>query len=76
MYCACIDIRVEAVLAATKPPVAGEILPGTLDMLILRTLTIGVAHGYTIARFIQRTSESALEVEQGSLYPALHRPED
>lgn len=55
---------------------AGEILQGTLDMLILRTLVLGPAHGYTIAQAIERTSEEALEVEQGSLYPALHRLED
>ena len=59
-----------------KPPVAGEILQGTLDMLILRTLRMGPAHGHTIAQVIEHTSENALEVEQGSLYPALHRLED
>ena len=52
-----------------KPPEAGEILQGTLDMLILRTLVMGPAHGHTIAEAIERTSENALEVEQGSLYP-------
>jgi transcriptional regulator len=55
---------------------AGEILQGTLDMLILRTLVTGPAHGHTIAQVIEHTSENALEVEQGSLYPALHRLED
>jgi len=45
-------------------------------MLILRTLVLGPAHGHTIAEAIERTSENALEVEQGSLYPALHRLED
>lgn len=59
-----------------RPPEAGDILQGTLDMLILRTLVLGPAHGYTIAQAIERTSEDALEVEQGSLYPALHRLED
>ena len=59
-----------------RPPEAGEILQGTLDMLILRTLVMGPAHGHTIAQVIERTSENALEVEQGSLYPALHRLED
>src|ERR1700691_4659425 len=59
-----------------KPPAAGEILQGTLDMLILRTLVMGPAHGHTIAQVIEHTSENALEVEQGSLYPALHRLED
>jgi transcriptional regulator len=59
-----------------RPPEAGEILQGTLDMLILRTLVMGPAHGHTIAQGIERTSENALEIEQGSLYPALHRLED
>jgi transcriptional regulator len=59
-----------------KEPAAGEILQGTLDMLILRTLVMGPAHGHTIAQVIEHTSENALEVEQGSLYPALHRLED
>jgi transcriptional regulator len=59
-----------------KPPEAGEILQGTLDMLILRTLVMGPAHGHTITQAIERISENALEVEQGSLYPALHRLED
>ena len=55
---------------------AGDILQGTLDMLILRTLVTGAAHGHTIAEVIEHTSENALEIEQGSLYPALHRLED
>ena len=59
-----------------RPPEAGQILQGTLDMLILRTLVLGAAHGHTIAQAIEQTSENALEVEQGSLYPALHRLED
>ena len=45
-------------------------------MLILRTLVMGPAHGHTIAHAIESTSENALEIEQGSLYPALHRLED
>ena len=53
-----------------------EMLKGTLDMMILRTLVAGDAHGHTIAKIIERTSEDVLEVEQGSLYPALHRLED
>ena len=53
-----------------------EMLKGTLDMMILRTLVSGDAHGHTIAKVIERTSEDLLEVEQGSLYPALHRLED
>ena len=51
-------------------------LLGTLDMLILRTLLGGAAHGHTIARVIEQTSDEVLQVEQGSLYPALHRLED
>ncbi len=63
-------------MLSKRPPEAGEILQGTLDMLILRTLVMGPAHGHTIAQVIEQTSENALEVEQGSLYPALHRLED
>ena len=59
-----------------RPPEAGDILQGTLDMLILRTLILGPAHGHTIAQAIERTSENELDIEQGSLYPALHRLED
>jgi len=59
-----------------KIPEAGDMLQGTLDMLVMRTLVMGPAHGHTIAQAIERTSENALEVEQGSLYPALHRLED
>jgi transcriptional regulator len=53
-----------------------EMLKGTLDMMILRTLIGGDAHGHTIAKVIECISEDVLEVEQGSLYPALHRLED
>ena len=53
-----------------------EMLKGTLDMMILRTLVGGDAHGHTIAKVIEHTSEDVLDVEQGSLYPALHRLED
>jgi PadR family transcriptional regulator PadR len=52
-----------------------ELLQGTLDMLILRTLQTGAAHGHQIAKHIQRTTEDVLQVEHGSLYPALHRLE-
>jgi PadR family transcriptional regulator PadR len=51
------------------------LLQGTLDVLILRTLLAGPAHGHAIAKHIQRTSEELLQVETGSLYPALHRLE-
>jgi len=50
-----------------------ELLQGTLDMLILRTLLLGSAHGHEIAKHIQRTTDDMLQVEHGSLYPALHR---
>lgn len=50
-----------------------ELLQGTLDLLILRTLRQGPAHGHAIAKAIERNSEDVLQVEQGSLYPALHR---
>jgi transcriptional regulator len=50
-----------------------ELLQGTLDMLILRTLLFGPAHGHAIAHSIERSSEDVLQVEHGSLYPALHR---
>jgi transcriptional regulator len=52
-----------------------ELLQGTLDLLILRTLQAGPTHGHAIAKHIQRTSEELLQVETGSLYPALHRLE-
>lgn len=50
-----------------------EFLQGTLDMLVLRTLLAGPAHGHAIAKAIERNSDEVLQVEQGSLYPALHR---
>ena len=52
-----------------------DLLQGTLDLLILRTLLFGPTHGHAIAKHIQRTSEELLQVETGSLYPALHRLE-
>ena len=55
-----------------KPP-RNELLAGTMDLLILQTLTLGQMHGYAIARHIERTSEHTLRMEQGSLYPALER---
>ena len=54
----------------------GEMLQGTLDMLVLKTLLLGPAHGHTIAHVIEKSSEDVLQVEHGSLYPALHRLED
>ncbi len=52
-----------------------DLLPGTLDMLVLKTLTRGHLHGYAIAQLIQQLSEDVLSIEEGSLYPALQRLE-
>ena len=54
----------------------GDMLQGALDMLILRSLVLGAAHGHTIAHAIEQRSDRVLQVEHGSLYPALHRLED
>jgi PadR family transcriptional regulator, regulatory protein PadR len=60
---------------AKEPSGRVELLQGTLDMLILRTLLFGPAHGHQIAKHIQRTTDDLLQIEHGSLYPALHRLE-
>src|SRR5215831_9485033 len=60
---------------SARPPSRFDFLQGTLDVLILRTLLPGPQHGHAIAKHIQRTSEDLLQVETGSLYPALHRLE-
>lgn len=57
----------------TKPEL--ELLRGTLDVLILKTLSWGPAHGYAVAGWIERVTDDALRIEEGSLYPALHRLE-
>ena len=62
-------------MAPKDPPAKTDLLQGTLDMLILRTLLFGPAHGHQIARHIQRTTDDVLQVEHDSLYPALHRME-
>ena len=58
-----------------SPSAKMDLMQGTLDMLILRTLVLGSAHGHEIAKHIQRTTDDVLQVEHGSLYPALHRLE-
>jgi len=70
-----VEVRVGRYMRKGSQP-QSEMLKGTLDMMILRTLVGGDAHGHTIAKVIEHTSEDLLEVEQGSLYPALHRLED
>src|SRR5947209_17408447 len=54
-------------------PLRSEMVPGTLDLLVLKTLLLGAAHGQTIAHAIERGSDDVLQVEHGSLYPALYR---
>src|SRR5919112_4605571 len=60
---------------AKRPAARMDLLRGTLDLMILRTLLPGPSHGHAIARHIQRTTEDLLQVETGSLYPALYRLE-
>lgn len=57
-----------------RPPI--DLLQGTLDLLVLKTLSWGPAHGYSVARWIQQLTDDVLEVGEGSLYPALHRLEE
>src|SRR6266496_1255865 len=75
MYCSLVDHRYKTMPRRESPP-HSEMVQGTLDMLILRTLVMGPAHGQTIAHAIERGSEDVLQIEHGSLYPALHRLED
>jgi len=60
----------------TRQDSHGDMLLGTLDVMILKTLQPGPAHGHTIAHVIEKSSDEVLQVEHGSLYPALHRLED
>ena len=60
---------------AEKKTQPGELLQGTLDLLILKALASGAMHGYAVAEWIHETSEDILRVEEGALYPALHRLE-
>ena len=62
-------------MTTARPSNRIELLYGTLDLLILRTLLYGPSHGHAIAKHIQRVSENALQIETGSLYPALHKLE-
>src|SRR5215212_1706769 len=57
------------------PPLAKDRLHGTLDALVLKTLSWGPRHGYAIARWLEETTDDAIQVEEGSLYPALYRLE-
>jgi PadR family transcriptional regulator len=57
-------------------PLEADLLQGTLDLLVLKALAPGPAHGHTIAHVIEKRSDEVLQVEHGSLYPALHRLED
>ncbi|MFZ0591973.1 MAG: PadR family transcriptional regulator [Bryobacteraceae bacterium] len=59
-----------------ESPIQSEMIQGTLDMLVLQTLVLGPAHGHTIAYAIERRSEDVLQIEHGSLYPALYRLEN
>ena len=58
------------------PPRATELLQGTLDIMILKALTWGPMHGYAVASWIERVTDDTLRIEEGSLYPALHRLEE
>ena len=62
-------------MTSHRPPAKAGLLQGTLDMLILRTLEHGPAHGHDISRHLRHTTQEVLQVEHGSLYPALHRLE-
>jgi PadR family transcriptional regulator PadR len=71
-----IEVLVEGHLDGQGAQLAGFLLKNVLDMMVLRTLVTEVAHGHTITKVMEQTSEDILEVDQGSMYPALHRLED
>src|ERR1700748_1077121 len=71
-WCVAIPGKMSAETMAKESSDRIELLQGTLDMLILRTLLFGPGHGHQIAKHIQRTTDDVLQVEHGSLYPALH----
>jgi transcriptional regulator len=71
-----VDYLLEPMPKRGNAPMQGELLQGTLDLLVLTTLAVGPAHGHTIAHAIEHRSDEVLQVEHGSLYPALHRLED
>jgi len=70
-----IEGRLSSMASQIRPQRTG-LLQGTLDMLILRTLLYGAAHGHQIGKHIQRTTNDFLQMQHGSLYPALHRLEE
>jgi transcriptional regulator len=69
-------VRIAPMTRKANPNGRGDMLQGTLDMLVLKTLLAAPAHGHTIAHLIESSSEDILQVEHGSLYPALHRLAD
>ncbi len=71
-----IDWRIRYPMPRRESPLESEMVQGTLDMLVLRTLVLGPAHGHAIAHAIERGSDDVLQIEHGSLYPALHRLQD
>jgi PadR family transcriptional regulator PadR len=71
-----IDWSILKTMPRRQSPLNGEMIQGTLDMLVLQTLLLGPAHGHTIAHAIEHGSDEVLQIEHGSLYPALHRLED
>jgi PadR family transcriptional regulator PadR len=71
-----VDWSILRTMPRSQSPLNGEMIQGTLDMLVLQTLLLGPAHGHTIAHAIEHGSDEVLQIEHGSLYPALHRLED